>query len=502
MRCRGCGYALWGIVARLCPECGQPFKVSERVFVPKMVVFSCPGCATRYVGTSEDGLPEPSAFACAGCSAALTVDDLVLRPADGVRGRVEIDPTPWCERKRLGHWRAWFRTVLGVWARPGTAVLGTPRDGPMFEALWFGAWTWVVASLVGIWGISALIIAGIFAGAVAASAVGSDWGLILGIVTSIGGVLVMALPFWVVLFFAGCIAHGLLRVTGDTRHGLKGTMDATGYSSAIALLSAIPCLGIYFVPVAVVVQCVFGAIMLSSRQRVAWWRSSLAVAPVVALTMLIVMAPAMLAPFASRFAPRFVPNMTAQTPALRLVGVSILWSELVRQRISGGPEVAHGVELIGTGPITAEMFVEEQLQHSGSGAGVLLPVIERELRTRWEAQRLAMPADVIAHRVGQYVFTHHGIDPNSTENDLWVVVSAPVPVSTDLLGGPNYAVPGVFDGSMIAMTRAGSPVFVDPTSAAAQLQFQNALRVKEGLPPLPDPFTILEGKPAVAGSGP
>ncbi len=489
---------LWGIAARVCPECGKPFTVSERRFAARKAVFGCPACGTEYVGKGEDGLPEPREFACVGCGSRLGVDAMVVRPAAGARGRVEIEPIAWSSRGRLGFFRGWFGTVVEVWSSPASAARSIPRGAGWDDALLFGMVTWIISGVVGLWGVGGAVVLMFAVGVLVASAVGTRGGVVFGVLAALICVFVAVALVWVGLAVAGLAAHGVLRLTGRTRLGARGTMDAVGYSSAVALLSAAPCFGSYLVLIAVLTQCVFACVMLRARQGVAWWRGALAVAPVAALSLGSVLGPFVVAQRSMR-------TMHAggwQPPVpLRSVGISgalRVSRALEAHRRSSRSELQHGYELVESGRLDAAMFVEEQLRHSGSGRTTLTPGIERVLKERWEAQRSTMPAHVIAHRVGQFVFTHHGIDPASQEQRLWVVVWAPSPVSVDVLGTPRRAA-GVFDGSMVAVTRAGMPEEISPQSMSFQLEFQNALRAKEGLPALPDPFTVLEGSPAVAG---
>jgi hypothetical protein len=127
-----------------------------------------------------------------------------------------------------------------------------------------------------------------------------------------------------------------------------------------------------------------------------------------------------------------------------------------------------------------------------------------------QAEIDAQPANVIAHRLGDWVFTYHGItDPYAAKAaGLWLVVSAPrgglsqsdfalfvngqqvAPQSAPAWSsGTDPVVAGLADGSTMTFSANSLPF---------ELADQNDLRADHGLPPLPDPNTITREQPAVA----
>jgi hypothetical protein len=100
---------------------------------------------------------------------------------------------------------------------------------------------------------------------------------------------------------------------------------------------------------------------------------------------------------------------------------------------------------------------------------------------------------VIAHRLGDFVFTHHGAVLNQCDLKLWIVIGAPDPDSdqwSNLANNPATIITvGHADGTVRQFSYMQMP---------AELASQNQLRAREKLPPLPDPFTVTHGKPAVA----
>jgi hypothetical protein len=100
-----------------------------------------------------------------------------------------------------------------------------------------------------------------------------------------------------------------------------------------------------------------------------------------------------------------------------------------------------------------------------------------------------LPAGVIAHRVGDFVFTHHGIDVRSADRRLWLLLATPDP-DVNPNGGRGLIQVGQADGTVHSLA---------PPHFNAALNAQNALRRSAGLAPLPDPRTITHANPATAG---
>jgi hypothetical protein len=95
----------------------------------------------------------------------------------------------------------------------------------------------------------------------------------------------------------------------------------------------------------------------------------------------------------------------------------------------------------------------------------------------------------VGHRLGDFVFTHHGIDLDSPDPDLWLVImSADPAVNTPPAPEDELAV-GRADGTVQVITAA---------SFDAGLGRQNDLRAKYGLRPLPPPASVTHAKPALA----
>jgi hypothetical protein len=138
MRCQQCEYRLWNLTSRQCPECGTPFAPSEFDFAPNTVRFCCPHCDQDYYGTSASGHLVPDAFDCVRCHNFIRMDEMVMRPAEGVE---EEDTRAECSPGWSG--RGWdFQGMVGhdqarpVPAQPGHAARSGERS---FGAAWWFA---------------------------------------------------------------------------------------------------------------------------------------------------------------------------------------------------------------------------------------------------------------------------------------------------------------------------------------------------------------------------
>jgi len=97
-----------------------------------------------------------------------------------------------------------------------------------------------------------------------------------------------------------------------------------------------------------------------------------------------------------------------------------------------------------------------------------------------------MPADTIAHRVGDFVFVND-VDLVNGDPGLWIVILAVDPAQNIGAGAATELQCGQVDGSVVTVPRG---------TLGASLQTQNTLRAASGLPPLPDPTPIAHGSPA------
>jgi hypothetical protein len=166
----------------------------------------------------------------------------------------------------------------------------------------------------------------------------------------------------------------------------------------------------------------------------------------------------------------------------------------------GGKAPDHAIALAGAGDVLARYFISPA---SGSAPDAvqlgdvtlarfdaLTPPRKQEVVA---AAAAALPGRVIVHRLGDFVFTYHGIDFANAAPELWVVLWSPDP------GQNPPAGPG---GDTVIGTAGGQVERIKLVDLAAALAKQNALRAQHGLPPLTNPLLVTHEKPRVAPPDP
>lgn len=125
-----------------------------------------------------------------------------------------------------------------------------------------------------------------------------------------------------------------------------------------------------------------------------------------------------------------------------------------------------------------------------------LPADERERAVQEAAATL--PANTVAHRLGDFVFTYHGmVFEEAPKTSLPIVMLAPAP-EFNRRPAAKAATDGVPIGHLRTLWVLESGYH--PTRWRA-LRRENRARKDAGLPPLPDPFKVRHDRPALA-SGP
>lgn len=485
MNCKTCDYPLWNLRARECPECGAPYLPSQYRFVANSVRFCCKHCGQDYYGTSPAGHLVPTAFDCVRCGRHVHMDEMVLLPTEGVSElQTRQDEMPWLERGRIGRVRAWLATVYQGMFMPARLITATPVEAPAGAALWYAAVTLAIAIAP-----TALVLLSLFG--IAGPAPMAAMMMLLGpfMIYAVGGLLVWP-----------AAAHGLLRLTGPTEGPLGRTVHAIGFGAGVNILIAVPCLGFYLGAVSLAWWAASAGVMLAYGQGVAWWRALLAalVLPAICIVfygslVVYVMTGAMGAAAA------------APGPAVQFAqpGVQLLLDATRGHAASTGAWPGHALELIVDGGRGASDFV---LAGGGSSAAAvavegtaldmfgLLPRGAQEEVAGVAAAKL--PEDVVAHRLGDYVFTYHGLDPAGGEPGLWLVVVWPDPAQARWVGPVPAA------GGSVWVGRAdGTVQAIDGQAFDAALRAQNRLRSGRGLASLPHPSEVTHDRPARAGDG-
>lgn len=485
MRCKTCDYRLWNLVSRQCPECGTEFLPHEFEFVLNSVQFCCPYCQKAYYGTGDKGHLEPIEFDCVSCHRRIHMDQMVVLPTEGVEeDQTNVGHMPWLERQQIGGVRAWLRSVGMAMTRPGRLIKMVPTDGSTGQACWFAIVTLLVMAL----GVAALIGGLALVMGVAGAGRGPPpFRLGLGFARSLAmvcGFLAAVMVVW------GLVTHGLLRLTGKTACGMGRTFQAIGFSAGAGVAWAVPCLGTYFGWVWPIVSAV---IMVKVGQKVHGGRAALAVLTFPGLAIV-----AMIGLPAWKVSTTW--NRTGGFTSLMNAGGEtqlVLDGLLNSTTQNSGRWPGHAIELVNDeylssyDLVTGATFTRTQGVPVGSGtleqfdalrAGRKGAVVQTAVN--------ALPPGTIAHRLGDFVFTYHGMDLATVGGQCWVVVMTPDPGSTRQSARRQPIVAGRADGTTVRIQRS---------RWSTRLNEQNALRVQNGLPQLPDLTKLTHRQPAVGG---
>ncbi len=508
MRCKACDYPLWNLAARVCPECGGPFVPSDFDFIINSVRFCCPHCSQDYYGTGPRGHLEPAEFDCAKCHRHIHMDLMVLLPTAGVQEeQTETDKVPWLQRAKIGRFKALFRTIGRAMFEPGRLARATPDPGGLGDA-----WRFCVLSNVGylIFGAAPIALFPFIIGlAMPVGRRGPGAGFIVGalaIVVVFLIVLAILFPVW------GLLTHLILRITGPTRLGPAASVRTLCYASGTNACASIPCLGFYLSLPALIWTGISAALQLRIVQRVGWFRAFLAgllppvavVGSITALFILIIM------PRMSATTYRAQASMQ-QFSALKLAAALSAYRARHNNQFP-----THALELMHEGDLVGSDFTTVSTFGAPPPSGVTPPdpiltsfqILDSKQQTAaTNAAVASMPPNVIAHRLGNVVFTYHGIDPATGDPKLWVAVeipeTKPPPTTTsnpaDSTAGVEtvYRFPPAQQTVGIAMLN-GATLQIPIASFPTALAKQNKLRADAGLPPLPDPAAIRAGSPATA----
>jgi len=505
MFCKTCDYPLWNIAARNCPECGSPFKPADFDFAPESVRFCCPSCGQDYYGTDERGHLVPRDFACVRCNAAIRMDEMVLQPVAGIAERhTVIGLAPWLERKRIGFWRAWLGTIWGAMTAPSRLIGGVPVESSKWSALWFAMLTGFAYMLLAGFPFLILGMIGAIAGASAAGQRGGGGGAMffgalpmLAFVVLIGFVsIAIGIALWSLL------SHIILRITGRTAHGLGRTFQSLCYASSANALSAIPCLGVYTGIVSWIWWAASATLMIRAGQRVSGWRATIAV-----LLPPVVVSATIIGLFLWMIFWSF--GQASQLGSRQGQRLAADISQALQHHAAqhSGALPAHAVEMIAAQQLTPWQ-ISHQSQNPMTVAGIDINSLafKQPQDQQSDVARIlaAMPDDMIAHRLGDVVFTYHGMDvptAAASNSPLWIALILPQFPQPGVTGsGAHAGNPPPFMGLHLfrAVTADGTAIEIDPANFDTELAAQNSVRATAGLPPLPDLRKIDADHPALA----
>jgi hypothetical protein len=478
MNCRTCNYVLWNLKARQCPECGTPFRPSEFEFVPNSVRFCCPHCDQPYYGTTYKGHLSPAEFDCVNCGAHIHMDAMVLRPTEGVSDeQTQAERLPWTERRRRSTIGAWFSMIGYGMTRPGRMMKALPVDASAGDAWWYALTVFIINMFFGM-GLP------LIAFAVITFTSGSDpYEPVMGMGLFLLGYL---LSYFLLIALWGLVAHGMLKITGGCEYGIGRTYQALLYTSGVTILLAVPCLGPYLLQYAgftwwIVASC----LSVGVAQQVHGGRATLAVLTFPALVIVLGVASVFALMFWGMSQAQIQMGGYQQSPQTQVSSITSMLVIHAGRTQGAGPD--HVMELVHDGLLDAGEFIAIDTATLYTEMKVGAVAIEDydsmggiEQREAIDAAIEALGEDVIAHRQGDYVFTYHGIDFDTMDPGLWVVISSPDPDSPGSRAPLEYWV-GRVDNA-VELIPAGNFV--------GRLQAQNDLRAQEGLPPLPSPERV------------
>lgn len=499
MRCRTCDYALWNLRARVCPECGSPFSVGDYEFVPGSVRFCCAHCNQPYYGTDAKGHLEPREFECVTCGRAVTMDEMVVVPAEGVRDQDTATTLPWMMRRERGFFSSYFRTIgWGFAYAPQIGrALAVAEPG---RASWFFAFGTIALTMLLAFSPMMCFMLPVTMGAGGPGGGGGAralWGPLVVFGSLLGGIILGAA---IGLWLGPLIAHGTMRLLGSGRGGYNRTLGAVCYTCGPCILSAVPCLGFYIFAISLIWWMISASLALAEAHRDRVWKGvvsmilpALLVPAVPIGAWLIVVFWMMGAGGALGGAP-IIAQIATQA---KVSSLSMAWRTQAMN--ASGP--IHAAQLLESGFVKRETFLLETsrlafedvpvgsltLADFDQSPGVALSETQQSAIAQAAA---ALPADVIAHRLGDFVFTYHGIDPTIAPADLWVVIAAPIADPLAPASPIAEFVIGTVGSGVEAIAAADFP---------AALAKQNDLRARFNLAPLPPPETVTHDQPAVAG---
>lgn len=488
MNCKTCDYPLWNLKTRQCPECGTAFMPGEFDFVINSTRFCCPHCDQCYFGTNQRGHLVPSEFICVQCGQPISMSQMVLRPAEGVsEQQTRVDHMPWLERAHRPWFKRFFLTIIGGMFGPVRMMRAVPKEGSTGTAWMFALQCFGIFLLCGI-GLPFLVI-----GLIQMLSRGSQATepLVISAAVAFGGTagLMGVTGLWALA------AHGLLRISGGANEPLGRTTQAFCFSAGTLSMFAFPCLGIYCLNFVGAIWWVISAtLMLAEAQKVHGGRAAFAVITPV-LTVAVIAGAVLFGGlyFASISNPMMF-NAATATPQweTRIMAQNIV----TYAAANNGQGPPHAAQLVIDNSLGADNFMAMMSGNSTVAVPVAdttldkferLPTNRKQLAAQAAAK--ALPPSTIAHRMGDFVFTYHGINLNNPDPNLWLVVLIPEQ-------GPGGApvvirpVVGQADGTSRQITG----------SFSAELAAQNSLRKSIGLPALPDLATVTHRAPAVANA--
>ncbi len=486
MRCKTCGYRLWNLVARRCPECGRPYSPGEFEFTPGTVAYCCPHCGQAYYGTDAKGHLTPQQFDCVSCGRHVSMEEMVLRPTEGVdEDHTEVETVPWLKRSKIGAVRAWLSTIKLALIGQARLMRALPERSPTGSAWWFAILTNLLVQVVII--LPGVLLMGFLIPIGPRGGFAGGMGIFFVIVFLLS---LLAIVLW------GLVTHGLLRLTGPTATTIGRTYQGLCYSSGVNIIASVPCFGFYLMPLGWIWWTVSAVLMTKEGQRVSGGRAALAVItpPAVGFVLFVGGYGLMMWYFISMAGPQ-----PARMRATVQSETTVIARALIAYTVdTNGPWPDHALRLVGDGYIQPENTCSSLSMRSpldisvGQSDLIEFAELPRDRKAKLMEKLAAdLPEVTVAHQFGDFVFTYHGIDSKTADPKLWTVIYWP---KSAFSGGMNFT-PSLPVGVGLA---DGSVIVIDRGLFATALDDQNDLRADQGLPPLPPLATVTPGRPAVA----
>ncbi len=498
MRCTRCDYRLWNLSARTCPECGEPFRPSEYRFRPNSVKFCCPHCDQSYFGTSRDGLLMPAEFDCVQCGQHIHLDQMVLRPGDGVtEAQTEVTHNPWLRRKHIGIVKTFFKMIGRGMVDPINLMRATPVDSGNGQAWWYLIFMQLVAA--GMLSLFCAVVGGFFALLVTqAGGPGGGGGAPLLPMIGFGSLWAFGLSISTIVLTLiwGAVAHLFLWMGAKPSHSIGRTYQALCYTSGPYILAAIPICGMYGLAMVGAVWWIVSATLgLRQAQQVTGGQATLATLAFPAIGIVLGFGG-----FLAMIAFSTNKAMTAPGPAGTFATTNLGGNaaqalvDYATDHQGRGPK--HGLQLMQTDHLLFttdyQLFTSESDPSLTVIGDYTLSTLESDpaaLAATAQAQARKMPNNAVAHRVGDLVFTHHGVRLVDGDRNLWTVIVWPDPDFNDPPAGFEMIEIGLADGKSI---QTSAQLFDQ------QLKAQNQIRRDYNLPPLPHPSKVTHDEPATS----
>lgn len=411
------------------------------------------------------------------------MDEMVLLPREGVHERqTQVYHLPWSDKDR-GFFSRFFGMIGWGMGRPGDIGRALPQTMTTSSALGYSMLLIIIGLVLG---LGSLVV---FTMALASFGGGGPAfpGMFVFSLLFVFGIVMLG---WLVgVFLWGLLSHWFLGGVRRDHVTVGRTIQVICLTGGPMILTAVPCLGFYGLQfVGLVWWMIAASIALRPLHGCSGGRATVATIapPLIAMAVAIGVVVAWFYVVFNSFA-----MMTARGGAM-WAGIDRARANSVGNAIAaevsllGGSYPTHGVEMLRHGTLTeSDLFTSTNMINSISARVIDVPLSSFRFDQRAVDDAVAsLPAGVLAHRVGDVVFTWHGFTPG-TDGDLWVAVMAPPAGSTAATNAASWwAIEA--DGDVTEVTTVGR---------LPDLSAQNRLRAGHGLPALPDPETVTDHYP-------